>query len=475
LVYYEQSDGRTFGVQKGDYAMLPETTFAKQSITPGAPVTFVTALVPHNGIPADVAKTVTSGTSGDMESYVSVDLPEGKLEITMRKDGTWDVARNGIAVPGAGAPREIEINVPSFGFSDIDGVPWAEDAITGLSKTGIVNGKGNNLFAPYDSVTRAEYLKLITSAFALNDKESVTSFGDVSPDDWYYDYVLKAEKSKLTKGIWEGELNGGKPITRQEIAALSYRAAVVAGVTLPKLSEPETFSDASDFASYSETPITAMQQANIINGVGEGRFAPLDTGTRAEAAKIIFGLYSLKPQSSSDNPLWQGGGNGAPDGNIFPSGDISSLTGWTAQGTDKTAMSFDPSEGHNAPGSLKLTAPKNGWFGFRHADIRVEGGAAYKFSVWVKAENLADSAVYCHFGVKNIFNEWIVKDNDSVTTNLLKDSGAGTGHGWKLLEGTYTIPDDGYNISYFTARVNTKSDGADQTAWFDDFSIVKVQ
>lgn len=35
-----------------------------------------------------------------------------------------------------------------------------------------------------------------------------------------------------------------------------------------------------------------MQESGIINGVGNNRFAPKDTAARAEAAVIIYRLFS---------------------------------------------------------------------------------------------------------------------------------------------------------------------------------------
>jgi len=46
-------------------------------------------------------------------------------------------------------------------FSDIDDVEWARKAIVTLSDEKIINGKGNNLFAPLDNLTRAEAAVII--------------------------------------------------------------------------------------------------------------------------------------------------------------------------------------------------------------------------------------------------------------------------------------------------------------------------
>jgi len=35
-----------------------------------------------------------------------------------------------------------------------------------------------------------------------------------------------------------------------------------------------------------------LQQAGIVNGMADGSFAPQGVATRAQAAKIIFGVYA---------------------------------------------------------------------------------------------------------------------------------------------------------------------------------------
>ena len=125
LVYYEEVAGRTFGIQRSDlmvrqgfltgYSNLPPfITHSKQSVDPGIPVTFVTVLVPHQARPAEeVAGGISVKTTNVMKTDVSVQIPNGKIDITMNKNGSWDVERNGSKVLGkGGAPRTLPFNVP---------------------------------------------------------------------------------------------------------------------------------------------------------------------------------------------------------------------------------------------------------------------------------------------------------------------------------------------------------------------------
>lgn len=72
-------------------------------------------------------------------------------------------------------------------FSDIDG-HWAEEAIVKFKDKNIISGYPDGTFKPDNSVTRAEFAKIITEAFDLQTK-SVLNYDDVGAEKWYYPYL----------------------------------------------------------------------------------------------------------------------------------------------------------------------------------------------------------------------------------------------------------------------------------------------
>ena len=57
------------------------------------------------------------------------------------------------------------------------------------------------------------------------------------------------------------------------------------------LSLPE-FSDAEDISDYAAEGVSALKNMQILNGFEDGSFKPLNSLTRAEAAKIICLMQS---------------------------------------------------------------------------------------------------------------------------------------------------------------------------------------
>ena len=56
--------------------------------------------------------------------------------------------------------------------------------------------------------------------------------------------------------------------------------------------EAELFDDDNSIADYAKSSIYVLKEQGIINGVGGNMFAPYNTATRAEAAKMIYEIIS---------------------------------------------------------------------------------------------------------------------------------------------------------------------------------------
>lgn len=179
-------------------------------------------------------------------------------------------------------------------FTDIDRVPWAQESINELSKMGVISGVGNSQFQPDENVTREEFLTMLIKAFGLVDQEAACNFSDVDKGQWYYAYIASAQKLGVSEGINQETFGVGLHITRQDMSSLAYRAAKIANVALDASNEDIDFADKDDIADYAVDSIAAMKKASIINGYENNKFEPNGLATRAQAAKIIYGLLKKR-------------------------------------------------------------------------------------------------------------------------------------------------------------------------------------
>lgn len=177
---------------------------------------------------------------------------------------------------------------PSLIFDDVPDSHWAKEPIEKLYSLGIINGKSNKSFDPDGQVTRAEFTKMIVMAAGITSESSTLRFSDIS-SHWSEYYVGIASANGIVSGVDENLFMPDSFISREQGAAIIYRAAVNAGAEFTALNAG--FTDEDKISLWAADAVNALYSKGIIKGREDGSFAPLQNLTRAEAAKIIY--YSL--------------------------------------------------------------------------------------------------------------------------------------------------------------------------------------
>lgn len=184
------------------------------------------------------------------------------------------------------APEQMNKNI----FTDIDNVPWAEDAIVELAVAGVISGKTDTNFCPNDYITREEFTKLVAEAFAGDVEGAEISFNDVPQSRWSYPYISKAKAAGLISGYSDTQFGATDLISRQDMAVIIYNAAVYKNVALGSTEDTLIFGDDADIADYAREAVYTLKSMGVINGVSDVEFAPTRNATRAEAAVIIYAM-----------------------------------------------------------------------------------------------------------------------------------------------------------------------------------------
>lgn len=110
------------------------------------------------------------------------------------------------------------IFAPQSCFADVAIADWFSPYVCGARELGLITGYPDNRFAPAETVTYAEALKLITTAFAL----PVDSAAKGEP--WFLPYQKTAHRFALMP---VSSYNPRDALTREGMAQLLYRAIVV--------------------------------------------------------------------------------------------------------------------------------------------------------------------------------------------------------------------------------------------------------
>ena len=185
-------------------------------------------------------------------------------------------------------------------FKDTDDVDWAKDAISALYKKGIISGRTSDSFEPNSPITREEFIKILLGVLEIKPIWNMTAFKDVDKDAWYYDWVSTAEKFGITNGISNDLFGTGNNITREEAAATLMRGCSAVGIAIDSNADNKTnFSDYGEISEWAITAVSDLSSAGIINGRDNNRFEPQDTITRAESAKLLYGILKLRSTGGS--------------------------------------------------------------------------------------------------------------------------------------------------------------------------------
>lgn len=184
-------------------------------------------------------------------------------------------------------PSENTNEVITETFCDLNTVSWAKEAICYLADKNVLNGRENGLFYPDDLVTREEFVKMITLALHILDDSAETGFTDVECGRWSYPYIASGVAAAIINGVSEQKFAPEAFITRQDMAVIVFRAAQCMKL---ELSGTAAFSDENEISDYAKNAVSHLAGTGIVNGVGNGLFAPKDAVTRAQAAKIIYEL-----------------------------------------------------------------------------------------------------------------------------------------------------------------------------------------
>lgn len=169
-------------------------------------------------------------------------------------------------------------------FNDIGGVSWARDSIEELARRGVINGKAEKIFAPNDTVTREEFVKMVVLALNITAEDTSCDFTDVRDDAWYKEYVGRAVGSGLVIGLGNGTFGVGENISRQDIAVILWNGIK----SKAENGSAAAFIDNNAVSDYAKEAVNAMRYLNIIDGYEDNTFRPSNAATRAEAAKLLY-------------------------------------------------------------------------------------------------------------------------------------------------------------------------------------------
>ncbi|MBQ7986226.1 MAG: S-layer homology domain-containing protein, partial [Clostridia bacterium] len=237
---------------------------------------------------ADILSKTPAKTTNDLLDAVSKALKSDTDSGSGGSGGSGGGGGSSTTItPVATNPTGTPGSAGLVGFKDLHEAEWARTAVSGLANLGIIAGDEKGNFRPNDYVTREEYVKMLVVAAGKHNIYATCDFEDVPKDAWYHSYVASAKQFGLTSGINEKEFGTGMALTRQDMAVLSLKAKG----NVQMVRDDVIFADAGEIADYAKDAVSKLYMSGVVNGTGDGKFAPRGQATRAECAQIIYNLF----------------------------------------------------------------------------------------------------------------------------------------------------------------------------------------
>lgn len=250
------------------------------------------------------APTITAA-----EGYVTISAQSSRADIFYTTDGTtpnesstpyvsplYLVGRTYKAVAvqsGRKSPvATATVMSNSSVFTDFTADAWYFNAVDQAVSASIFQGNGDGTFSPGKQITRGQFVMALANLdrVDLSQYEKSASFTDISSgvSAKMAQAIAWAAETGIVSGYTDGTFRPGDSITREQMCVILARYA---GLEKQEGSVP--FDDDSKISGWAKNAVYACRDYGLVNGLGQNKFDPKGTATRAQACVITVNLYNM--------------------------------------------------------------------------------------------------------------------------------------------------------------------------------------
>ncbi len=282
--------------QNGAFTHVSGMTYKINAHLPaGSRVSDVTV----NGKPLDLKKTYKLATNdfmadagGDGYSmfvtpFKTNALPFESKEVTLDGVLAWYLNENKNVEPKV----EGRITVQN-GFKDV--AYLTTSAIYKAASASLISGYPDGTFKPANSVTRGEFITMMSKALKLTANVNANPnerFSDVPATAFYYTTANTAKSLGIVAGVGGSKFNPNATITTQDMLVMLYNAMQKTNVKLDAAATPVTFTDSADVSDYAAAPVAELAKLGLVL-VEDGKLEPKSLATRGEAAEVLANVLA---------------------------------------------------------------------------------------------------------------------------------------------------------------------------------------
>ena len=179
-------------------------------------------------------------------------------------------------------------------FIDVPSKAWYKKFVDYSVTYGIFTGTSSNTFSPNTDMTRAQFVQVFAniSGVDTSNKNVNSGFSDVPKGKWYTAAVTWAAKNGIVSGVGDGKFDPDAKVTREQMCVMivnyieNYQKR-----TLNVTANASTFADDKNISKWAKTAVYKCAKAGLVSGVGDGKFDPKASATRAQGATIFTNFF----------------------------------------------------------------------------------------------------------------------------------------------------------------------------------------
>ena len=212
------------------------------------------------------------------------------VAVTEQADGTYT-----FTMPNGQVTVTVTFEQAPLPFPDVTEGDWFYDAVRYAYETGLMDGVGDNLFAPNSQTTRAQLVTILHRLAGEPEPGGDSGFADVAAGTWYTDAVAWAAENGIVNGVSDTEFAPGDDITREQLAAILYRYAACQGYDVSQRADLSGFGDASSISGYAQEALSWAHAQGLVLGFEDGSLRPQGTASRAQIAAVLMRFLAAVP------------------------------------------------------------------------------------------------------------------------------------------------------------------------------------
>ena len=205
------------------------------------------------------------------------------VAVTEQADGTYT-----FVMPNGQVTVTVTFAEAPLPFHDVTEGDWFYDAVRYAYETGLMDGVGDNLFAPNSQTTRAQLVTILYRLAGEPEPGGDSGFSDVAAGTWYTDAVVWAAENGIVNGTTDATFAPGEDITREQLVTVLYRYAESKGYDVSASADLSGYPDADQIQSYAAESVAWAVAEGLIQGFEDNTLRPAGNATRAQIATILM-------------------------------------------------------------------------------------------------------------------------------------------------------------------------------------------